>query len=281
MRRLTALDVMASYGSNSNGQLNKRLFDKKNKPHFGQSAWISGKRAIEVLYEPLAVDSDTYINPQSVSDNLPGMIDSANDFLDQRFLPLFDSFLRDGLIKASVSREKFNEIWLENDFIFKAKIFAKFMAGQGNFIYREPDFLTYMQRISAAATLMLIDEAMEAVDSDAFDLLAEIEYFHQKMHAPDEMFHMIDTAKSIERSEIYREKANTKHEQSNQAKAFVQSEWHKHKVAYDNNKSAFSRDYVKRVLNELNVKVTEKQMKEVWLKDTPTASKPDWLPADG
>ena len=54
---------------------------------------------------------------------------------------------------------------------------------------------------------------------------------------------------------------------------FVQTEWTAHRAAYEGNKSAFTRDYVKRVFNELGVRVTEKQMREVWLKDNPAASK--------
>lgn len=76
-------------------------------------------------------------------------------------------------------------------------------------------------------------------------------------------------------------KALIRHAPHRQAKAFVVAEWGLHRIAYDNNKSAFTRDYVKRVLNEMDVHVTEKQMREVWLKDTPPASKPDGLPAGG
>jgi hypothetical protein len=58
------------------------------------------------------------------------------------------------------------------------------------------------------------------------------------------------------------------------AMEFVIAEWKKHGDAYSGNKSEFSRHYVKRVLNEHSVAVTEKQMREVWLKDTPSASTP-------
>ena len=50
---------------------------------------------------------------------------------------------------------------------------------------------------------------------------------------------------------------------------FVSSEWAAHKADYTNNKSAFARDYVRRVLREYDVSITEKQMREVWLKGTP------------
>jgi hypothetical protein len=56
--------------------------------------------------------------------------------------------------------------------------------------------------------------------------------------------------------------------------AFVADEWKKHRDAYAGNKSEFCRHYVKRVLNEHHIAVTEKQMREVWLKDTPVASTP-------
>lgn len=75
--------------------------------------------------------------------------------------------------------------------------------------------------------------------------------------------------------------AASKHGKSNKAKEWVQAEWRIYKTEYNGNKSAFSRDYVRRCLNEYEVKVTEKQMREVWLKDPPSASKPDGMPANG
>lgn len=80
---------------------------------------------------------------------------------------------------------------------------------------------------------------------------------------------------------IARKGAESKHAPHRAAREFVTREWVQHRAAYDGNKSAFSRDYVKRVLNEMKTKVTEKQMREVWLKDTPSAGIPSGLPADG
>lgn len=82
-------------------------------------------------------------------------------------------------------------------------------------------------------------------------------------------------------SDRARRAAHRKHGPTNLAKAFVIAEWSKHKSAYSENKSAFARDYVRRVHNEYQVSITEKQMREVWLKDTLPASKPDGLPASG
>lgn len=50
------------------------------------------------------------------------------------------------------------------------------------------------------------------------------------------------------------------------AKEWVISEWMKYKSDYEGNKAAFIRDYTKRVKNERGVPVTEKSMREYWLK---------------
>ncbi|MGB7480970.1 MAG: hypothetical protein WA924_11620 [Burkholderiaceae bacterium] len=63
------------------------------------------------------------------------------------------------------------------------------------------------------------------------------------------------------------------HAKNTKARDFVRHEWTEHKAAYQGNKSAFSRDYVRRVKHEFDVDITEKQMREVWLANTPLASK--------
>lgn len=76
-------------------------------------------------------------------------------------------------------------------------------------------------------------------------------------------------------------KALIRHAPNRKAREFVVAEWLMHRDAYGGNKSEFSRHYVARVWNELQVKITEKQIREVWLSDTPRASTPDGLPAGG
>jgi hypothetical protein len=62
---------------------------------------------------------------------------------------------------------------------------------------------------------------------------------------------------------------------------FVKAEWAKYRLAYQGNKSEFARIYSRRVLNEHGVKVTDKQIREVWLKNTPVACNPDGMQATG
>jgi hypothetical protein len=65
---------------------------------------------------------------------------------------------------------------------------------------------------------------------------------------------------------------NSRLPDNRKARKFVVCEWIKHRDAYDGNKSSFARVYVKRVFNEFEVIITEKQMREVWLKDDPLST---------
>jgi len=76
------------------------------------------------------------------------------------------------------------------------------------------------------------------------------------------------------RSDEARRAVSVKHEKSRAAKAFVALEWVRCCAAYDGNKSAFARDYVRRVKNEFGFTITEKQMREIWLTNTPATRKP-------
>jgi nicotinic acid phosphoribosyltransferase len=71
--------------------------------------------------------------------------------------------------------------------------------------------------------------------------------------------------KPLEAKEMKR-RGGMRYAKNKEPKLFVQSEWLKHKEAYENNKTDFVEKYRKRVWNEYEVKITEKQMREVWLK---------------
>ena len=76
----------------------------------------------------------------------------------------------------------------------------------------------------------------------------------------------------VKASELARENATKRHAPGKIARDFVVEEWAKHSGEYAGNKSAFARDYVRRVLHEFTVRVTEKQLREVWLSTTPSAA---------
>jgi hypothetical protein len=87
-------------------------------------------------------------------------------------------------------------------------------------------------------------------------------------------------ARADERRQSSQKALIAKYEPHRSAEKFVRDEWSLHKAAYDYNKSEFARAYVPRVKNEFVDKkgdpltITEKQMKEVWLSDTPRTRKP-------
>lgn len=62
------------------------------------------------------------------------------------------------------------------------------------------------------------------------------------------------------------DRASKRHERSGEARAWVIKEWKAHAASYGRNKSAFARDYARRVWNELQVKVTDRTIREDWLK---------------
>lgn len=70
-----------------------------------------------------------------------------------------------------------------------------------------------------------------------------------------------------------------KNQKTNEAREFTRKKWMAEKDDYHGNKSAFARDYVGIISNQFNdtkgdpLHVTQKTIRDVWLSDTPSASK--------
>ena len=69
-----------------------------------------------------------------------------------------------------------------------------------------------------------------------------------------------------------------RHTKMNEVKSYVIEEWNLHRLAYKNNKSEFSRIYARIISTKFQkqdgsaLSVTEKTIRDVWLRDTPSAS---------
>lgn len=100
----------------------------------------------------------------------------------------------------------------------------------------------------------------------AFLHMRAMEVFREKAN-PMSLIAVIE----IVTSDTNSAKALLKHAPHRRAREFVRTEWGLHHLNYDDNKSAFARDYVRRVWNEMRVSVTEKQLREVWLRDAHSA----------
>jgi hypothetical protein len=92
---------------------------------------------------------------------------------------------------------------------------------------------------------------------------------------------------ATERTNFSSKGVNNRHATSREAKRWVQEEWEKHRGSYKENKSDFARTYVSLVCKKCKKNngdpftVTEKQMREVWLRNTPSASTQAAQPASG
>lgn len=113
-------------------------------------------------------------------------------------------------------------------------------------------------------SLAMVDalEAQDAVGAAELALVDDV----QRSRASQKATSVDDEVNRRLRERAVRS-ANTRHEKGRKARVFVVSEWQKNRGAYDDNKSAFARDYVRRVYNEFDVKITEKQMRDFWLAD--------------
>lgn len=140
----------------------------------------------------------------------------------------------------------------------------------GDFLYDEDK-----QRVELAAFGLILFDRILHVDMATVDHANLFLLHHELMEcyrfALDDHFELIRARKA----------ANSRHKGSREARNFVRTEWAAHRTDYQGNKSAFARDYAKRVWNELNIRVTEKTVRESWLADTPSASKTAGLPVDG
>lgn len=140
-------------------------------------------------------------------------------------------------------------------------------------------------QIIGLCVLRLIDDAMTIAAEDGVTL-AFVESISlaavRLMDAKDEEAH--DSTQFVKQTAIANLQADEKrrrrtrtlsqHAERIAARTWVKNEWESHRDAYDSNKSEFSRIYVRRLMNERGIPVTEKTMRDVWLSDTPIASTP-------
>lgn len=130
----------------------------------------------------------------------------------------------------------------------------------------------YPSKLTVSQVMAIGRSTIDAVEAIAH---AERLQFEQRIRSSIALKQpeILATELSRRTSERASNAANKRHAPNNKARNWICKEWATHRDAYEGNKSAFTRDYVKRVFYEFNVSVTEKQMREVWLKDTPVAGK--------
>ncbi len=124
---------------------------------------------------------------------------------------------------------------------------------------------------TAAADAESIYARIVSPDDDPRVALYQVLFLNDQIREKINFFSLLEFVQLCNREDKSL-KAWRQHSARRAAMEFVVAEWKKHRDEYAGNKSEFSRHYVKRVFNELGITVTEKQMREVWLKDPPPAS---------
>lgn len=277
MRKLQALDLSASFGPNLEDKELRRLIDTNGYSRLDQHQWSIAARAVQVISEALRVEGAPPLTASELADALPVVADEGVQFLDEEFYPTLLEMFDTGKIVANAGKADLVEAWSEYELPEKVELFTQMLGANGVAIFQVPSLIPFVQRLAATALLYSLDDAMIAEFLDGRGLptvLRLVERLSAHIEPPHNMLAMIRTAKQMALSERGADAALSRHGESNNARAWVQSEWLEHREAYGGNKSAFARDYVRRVRNERGVVVTEKQMREVWLKDTPSAGNP-------
>lgn len=158
-----------------------------------------------------------------------------------------------------------------------------------------PNSKTSHSQIYGYLGLLLIDQAIttagkSGISASFVDDLATVSFYLAEARAAEYLqddFKLFMREIDLDRESEYKRResqlaslrASIRHEPHRAAREFVKEEWGKHQTAYEYNKSAFARDYVRIVANKFSrpggepVTITEKQMRDVWLADSPPARK--------
>lgn len=126
-----------------------------------------------------------------------------------------------------------------------------------------------------AETFAAVAEKTKAWEAEAtalFDALSEASlpevkaYIEQHPPSAGALAFLVFVAQDRFRTAQARKNAAKSNAPKAKAKTFIQGEWERHRRDYGGNKSAFARGYVSRLKRELGVDVTEKTIRERWLK---------------
>lgn len=276
-------DVVKSFLESSEDK-GRQIINTSGKGILSHSIWCAGKNAIDVLLPNMKNEKGESAGTLTdLNDLLPTVAEQANAFLDEAFFPDMMEMISSGRVIADESPEKVREYWEAYQLPSKALMFLQFINATPQALFNEHSG-PLIRQIAAISTIYLIDDcALAVLDEGAGmdEAALDIERLRNFVSPSSSLQYALEAGKKAAFKERATELASRRHQPTNKARAWVIAEWSIHKSAYIGNKSAFARDYVGRLRHELGVSVTEKQLREVWLKDTPPASKPDGLPANG
>ncbi len=276
-------DVVKSFLESSEDK-GRQIINTSGKGILSHSIWCAGKNAIDVLLPNMKNEKGESAGTLAdLNDLLPTVAEQANAFLDEAFFPDMMEMISSGRVIADESPEKVREYWEAYQLPSKALMFLQFINATPQALFNEHSG-PLIRQIAAISTIYRIDDcALAVLDEGAGmdEAALDIERLRNFVSPSSSLQYALEAGKKAAFKERATELASRRHQPTNKARAWVIAEWSIHKSAYIGNKSASARYYVGRLRHALGVSVTEKQLREVWLKDTPPASKPDGLPANG
>lgn len=281
-----AFDFERSFGEQSEGRTDEEVLDEKGRRLLGMRMWRAGDEAIQILRRSIDTADDGPGTIAAVSKIMDEAVRLTNDFLCREFFPPFLEMVREGrIITGEVPAHLIERTWQEYDVASRARIFFQVtyvspLALEGP---ESADFLEFVYRMAAVCTLLRVNDAAIAAFLDGRGLDeagADVEWFQGYMRPPTNLLATIASAKRMAISERAAANAARAHAPRIEAREWILAEWAKYRTE-SNNKSEFARIYARRVKQERGLEVTEKTIREVWLRDPPITSKPAGVPAPG
>lgn len=168
------------------------------------------------------------------------------------FYPDLIEMIEQDRISVDVGLDDFREIWKEYEFASKAMVFLDLIQAVPLVIH-DPKAGQLPRRIAAIATLHRIDDCVLGSLDDGIglaDAAADIERLRSSVVPSPATLAAISAAKQSAISERASEHAGKRHQKTNAARKWIVTEWQMYRLQYGGNKSAFARDYVRRLRNE-------------------------------
>ncbi len=280
IQRIQAYDFVSSFEEAVSDGHPRRIVSTDGKEILSESIWLAGLTAFEFLLQNVR-ESETQEKPLEM--NAEAMqkafgqlwADTEKD-LEAHFLPQFLELVDAGVVynkSQPITKAHFLEIWKHQSTDEHAMNFLRTFKDLPIFQVIDEDVEGYVGSIAALCILALIDDAAIASFLDDHETLTSCSTDIAECRSLMESGARVRSAVKTAMTAKAQAGGQAKYRKHNEAKAFVLVEWQAHRAAYANNKSAFSRDYTRRVIHEFGVQVTEKTIREVWLLDTPATSK--------
>lgn len=228
--KLQALDLGASYGADGRGVREKRLIDTHGKARLSHSLWEAGHRATSILDEVLAGDS-RYQGMHQLAEFFPALVRESEGFLDEVFLPDVLEMQAKGLVDLRCDPlelggvpHDFSGIWKVWDFPDKVEFLCQIMDGLLPMLQQVPEFIPTVQRLSAEAILIWLDDALIAdfFDGGGLDpVVSGIEKLRHHLDGPQKAFAMFDLVRAQTKRDTARSGAKAKNAENRAMKRDV------------------------------------------------------------